>query len=99
MKINYTDLQSGKKYIIQNHNQTKIGEFINRYDIYSCAYFKILLDGGNDYYYGYINYNNSFYEFFESLRIKCSESPEKTCNILDFRDFLSLFSFQIQNQG
>jgi hypothetical protein len=34
MKINHTDLQPGKKYIIQNHNQTKIGEFINRYDIY-----------------------------------------------------------------
>jgi hypothetical protein len=97
MKINHTDLQPGKKYIIQNHNQTKIGEFINRYDKYLCVYFKILRD--NDYYYAYENYNCIFYEFFESLGIKRDESHEKTCNMLDFRDFLSLFSFQIQNQG
>jgi len=90
MKVNYAELQPRNKYVIQNKNQTKIGEFINRYDTYSCAYFKIFVDGGNDYYYAYIDNKSNFYKFFESVRSNSDESPEKICNIIDVYDFLSL---------
>jgi len=84
MEVNYKDLQGQQKYIIQNKNQKKIGIFINRYDKYSCAYFKILYDKHNEhYYYEFINYKSSFYNYKSIEYLKPINKESEKNFILD----------------
>jgi hypothetical protein len=94
MDVNYKDLQRQQKYIIQIKNKKKIGIFINFYDKYSCAYFKILYNN-DDYYYEFINYKSSFYNYKSCKCLKTKGKESEKNYILDIINNIDIMALSL----